>query len=107
MRGLEAIRAGDGLALVGLTACGVVRDRPTVIAARLLGARRLVEAAVLARDPGPSRLRASAGLDAVHVISMLGLAWARPAHRRPALVSACASTALCLATAREASRGTR
>jgi hypothetical protein len=56
-------------------------------AARVLGARHLLQAAVLAARPGPTA-RWAAAIDGLHVCSMLALAVVAPSYRRPALASA-------------------
>jgi hypothetical protein len=74
-------------------------DRPAVVVARVLGARQLVQAAVLRRYPTPSGVLGGAGVDAAHAASMLALArWSPdPVHRR--LARREAGTAALLAVA--------
>jgi hypothetical protein len=72
-------------------------DRPVGVgerrAARLLGARHLVEGAIVARHPGRRWLLAAAAVDATHALSMIAIAAIRPEHRRLATASALAATA--------------
>ena len=58
------------------------------IFARILGARHLVEAAVLMRDHSHRWVLLGAGVDGLHAASMLGLAAVRPNERRLALTNA-------------------
>ena len=86
-------------------------DRPaddrTRLAARLLAARNLVSAAILAADSS-SRVRVViATVDGLHAASMIALALASERYRRPALVSAAMTIALGLATAGDAAEGVR
>jgi hypothetical protein len=61
-------------------------------AVRILGARHLVEALVLTREPSLQRwVRA---IDATHALSMLVLATASPRLRRDALLSAASASGL-------------
>lgn len=62
--------------------------------ARILGARHLVEAAVLLRGHGHHRVLFGAGVDGVHAATMFGLAATRPDERRLALTNAFAASAL-------------
>ena len=71
------------------------------MAVRGLGARHVVETVVLlrARDERPRRwIRA---IDAIHSLSMLGLAAVSPVLRRDALLSAASAGALVALSARE------
>jgi hypothetical protein len=74
-------------------------DRPAVRVARVLGARQLVQAAVLTTYQGPRWRRAGAAVDAAHAASMLALARLsrRPAHRRLAAHNARSAAALAAA----------
>jgi hypothetical protein len=74
-------------------------------AARLLGARNILEGAVVATHPRRGWLLAGAAIDSAHALSMIALAAARPAHRRLAAASALAAIATATAgflTARDA-----
>ena len=62
--------------------------------ARILGARHLVEAAVLMRDHTHRWVLLGAGVDAVHAATMVALAVARPDERRLALTNAVTAGAL-------------
>jgi hypothetical protein len=63
-------------------------------ATRILGARHVIEAVVLSRDNNARARRWITGIDAVHALSMLGLAALSPRLRRDALLSAGSATAL-------------
>lgn len=63
-------------------------------ATRILGARHLIEAAVLNRHDDRRVRRWIAGIDAVHALSMLGLGALSPRLRRDALLSAASATGL-------------
>jgi hypothetical protein len=64
--------------------------------ARILGARQLLQAGLLARS-GTTRsaLRLAGAVDGAHAASMVGLAWRRPEHRLLALLSAGAGAGFC------------
>jgi hypothetical protein len=93
------VRAAAGLAMLSVSEhrCARLgyRDPGAVsVAARVLGARHLVEAVVLARS-GTARTRGTfAVVDATHAASMIALAAVRPDQRRPALASAALTTGL-------------
>lgn len=79
----RVLRAGGG------------RDTPAIrVAVRILGARHLAEAAVLARARRGRPLGRIIDIDLVHAASMLGLAAVSPALRRDALLSAASACAL-------------
>jgi len=61
--------------------------------ARLLGVRHLAQGAVELAWPSADVLAGSAGVDALHGLSMFGLTAIEPRYRRPALVSASLATA--------------
>ncbi len=91
--------AGFGAALLlrpraVITAIGADPDLPGLIpAARVLGARHLVQGVTLAI--APTRVaRVSALVDGVHAASMYGLAAVAPRYRRAALASAGVASAL-------------
>lgn len=63
-------------------------------ATRILGARHLIEAVVLARTHDPRVRRWVAAVDGVHAVSMLGLAALSPRLRRDALLSAASAAGL-------------
>jgi hypothetical protein len=65
--------------------------------ARILGARHLVEAAVLMRDPSHRWALLGAGVDGLHAATMFGLAATRPDERRLALTNAVTASALAVA----------
>jgi len=89
---LPALHALLGTALLVaagrlLRAVGDPGDRPARFAARVLGARHLVQAAALAGSGGPAATRAGAAVDGLHAASMAALGLAVPGHRRAALAS--------------------
>lgn len=69
-------------------------DRPVRVFARILGARHLAEAAVLARRHTHDWILAGAAVDATHAVTMVLLAWLQPAQRRLALSNAAGATLL-------------
>lgn len=69
-------------------------DRPVRVFARILGARHLAEAAVLARRHTHDWMLASAAVDATHALTMVLLAWLRPARCELALSNAAGATLL-------------
>jgi hypothetical protein len=93
------VRGAAGLAMLSLSErrcdhLGYRDPRAVSIAARVLGARHLAEAVVLARS-GTTRVRATvAVVDAMHAASMVALAAVRPDQRPPALASAALTTGL-------------
>jgi hypothetical protein len=77
-----------------LRATGVDPGLPgAVVAARVLGARHLLQSAIVAARPGPTA-RWAAVIDGLHASSMLALAVIAPSYRRPALASAQVSAGL-------------
>ncbi|HWD10456.1 MAG TPA: hypothetical protein VG366_01340 [Solirubrobacteraceae bacterium] len=78
-------RVGDGTSVPGSAA-----------AARVLGARQLLQAVLLVRSGATgSGLRLAAAVDAAHAVSMSGLAWWRPQDRILALASAGLAAGFC------------
>lgn len=73
-------------ALAALTRSQI--DRRALRLARILGARELVQAAVIERNPTRGRQLAGAGVDALHAASMLALARIDRRRRRLALHNA-------------------
>ncbi len=71
-----------------VTAAVSTEAQPAAGWARLLGVRHLAQGAVELAWPSADVLAGSAGVDALHGLSMLGLAAIREDYRRPALVSA-------------------
>lgn len=88
-RAVSAVRGvyGAGLLLaparVLSAAARTPLDPAALSVARVLGARHLLQAALLCRRPSRRRLLVGAGVDGLHAASMAGLArWSRrPAHR--------------------------
>jgi hypothetical protein len=88
-RGLEAARALYGAGLLLAPSQALARgarsplDRPAVVVARVLGARDLLQAAILWERPAPRWRLSGAAVDAAHAASMLALArWSRMPTRR-------------------------
>jgi hypothetical protein len=77
--------------------------REVILAMRLLGARHLAEAVILARSGSPGTRRAIVAVDLLHAATMLGLARARADLRRDALLSA-ASASVLVAVSRTSGR---
>jgi hypothetical protein len=69
-------------------------DRTACVFARMLGARHLLEAAVLARRHTHGWLLLGAAVDATHSLSMLALARLRPDRRELALSNAAMAAVL-------------
>ena len=69
-------------------------DRSVRVFARILGARHLAEAAVLTARHTHDWILAGAAVDTTHAVTMLLLAWLRPAQRKLALGNAAAATLL-------------
>jgi hypothetical protein len=80
-----------------LAAVAGVDDRRVLVAARLLGARHLLEAGVWLRAPGARRW--CRRVDALHLLTMAA-ALAVPELRRPAAISLIAGTTLLWTTRR-------
>jgi hypothetical protein len=96
MRWLRAARAAYGAALLALPApmCRLYAGHPTGaaphVAARVLGARHLAQAALLAG--GPRRQRAGAAVDGLHAASLVTLALVDRRNARLALTDAAVAT---------------
>lgn len=69
---------------------------------RVLGARQLVQSALVSLRPRRRVLTASAAVDAVHALTCLVLAALDPRWRRPVLLDAAVAASFCLATLRTA-----
>jgi hypothetical protein len=114
-RALEAARAlyGAGLLLTPSRALARLArsplDHSAVIVARVLGARHLLQAAILWRRPAPHWQLSGAVVDAAHAASMLALArWSRlPTRRRLAARDARTAALLAGAGTIEAASGFR
>jgi hypothetical protein len=77
-------------------------DGRVVAFARLLGARHLLEAAIIGRRNRPAWILAGSAVDATHAATMIGLAVARPNRRPLALANAIAAGAIAVAGAAQA-----
>ncbi|MGI8714558.1 MAG: hypothetical protein ACR2NR_15555 [Solirubrobacteraceae bacterium] len=71
-----------------LSVVGGSPDATVCRLARVLGARELTQAMLLARRPTRTRLAIGAAVDLTHSCTMLAVAIDRPAHRGPARASA-------------------
>lgn len=96
---LSLIRAAFGISLLvrPQLAAGqlhVPLDRRAALLARVLGARHVLQAALVG---GRRSQRLGAAVDGVHAISMLAVAAADQGHRRVCLTNAGTATALALA----------
>ncbi len=102
---LCAVRATYGAALLALPRQALggrrfgAQESGAILFARLLGARQLLEAGVLARRPRRRMLLAGAAVDAAHSASMLALCALSPSHRRLAAASAAVAAGLAAAGA--------
>jgi uncharacterized membrane protein (DUF4010 family) len=88
-RALDAVRVAYGAGLLLLPAGALERlaraslDTAAVRVARVLGARELLQAALLTASPSPRRRLAGAAVDALHAASMLAVArWSHRSARR-------------------------
>ena len=77
-------------------------DRSTRVFARLLGARHLGEAVILARHRTRRWMLAGAVVDATHAMTMGVLAWLRPNRRELALTNAAVASMFATAGVYEA-----
>jgi hypothetical protein len=91
-----ALIAAPRVALGGSAAAD---DAAARVFARLLGARNLLEAALLARHPSPRTYRIGASIDALHAASMIPLAVLDRRRRGPATASGLAGASFALAAA--------
>jgi hypothetical protein len=79
-----------------LAACGGPDDSRSRVAARLLGARHLVEGALFITSDGWRRAYPAPAVDGLHAFTMLVVAVRDPRYRRLALLSGAAATGLAL-----------
>ncbi|HZU60342.1 MAG TPA: hypothetical protein VE983_05220 [Solirubrobacteraceae bacterium] len=104
--GPRLVRAVWGTLLLALprpilAICGGSRSRPVVAAVRILGARHVLEAVVMAIEHDRRPPRWMMAVDAVHGASMLLVAALSPRLRRNALASAGSATVLVALSLRE------
>ncbi len=109
MRGLEGARATLGVAQLvapGSTGrvWGLAPDRHARAVVRVLGARQLAQAMFTASKPTIGVRRAGVGVDALHALSMVGLAAVDARRRRAALTDAAVASTLAVIGLRYASR---
>jgi hypothetical protein len=83
-------------------ASGESVDRASAVVGRVLGARHLVQALVLERAGTRGSFLVGAAIDAVHALSMVGLAALSRNYRRPAALDAALATGLAINGLREA-----
>lgn len=99
---LEVVRGGYGalqLALPGLVADRLLAhplDQPGRAVARALGARQLAQALASGTKPTYPVLTVGVGVDALHMVSMLGLALVDRRHRHAALTDALVASSFAL-----------
>ena len=90
---LAGVRAGYGAVQLAVPAysaeqrLGGPLDPTTQRVVRVLGARQVTQAGLALAFPAEPLLGLGVGVDAMHALSMVALAAARPRWRRPALVS--------------------
>jgi hypothetical protein len=90
---LAGVRAGYGAVQLATPAwsaeqlLGGPLDPAALRVVRVLGARQLAQASLALAFPAGPWLGLGAGVDAMHALSMVGLAATGPRWRRPALVS--------------------
>lgn len=105
MTPLNAVRACYGASellfpdLISGRLAGQPLDRGFRLAARALGGRQLVQAAVAETTPTHRTLLAGASIDGLHALSMLGLAVVAPRWRRLALAETLVATSFGIAGA--------
>jgi hypothetical protein len=97
----SALLAAPGLLLHGV---GDPADRMARLAARVLGARHLGQAALFAAT-GARAARLGAAVDGLHAASMVLLGLAVPRHRRAAMASGAVAAALVALELEEAGDG--
>lgn len=89
---LLSLEAGWGSWLLGGAPGGspsaAISEGPANTIVRILGARQLAQAALIAARPSPFRIFVGSAVDALHATSMALLARNRPRLSRPALASA-------------------
>ena len=87
---LTRLLVGTALLLRPQRAAPVLGLQPTGehLVLRLLGARQVVQGAVISRGPGQTGRTVSAAVDGLHAASCLALAWWHPQLRTPALRNA-------------------
>lgn len=72
-------------------------DRPTRVFARVLGARELAQAAIIARRPTRGWILAGTAVDATHASTMVALALFEPDRRKLAVTNVATATAFAVA----------
>ena len=72
-------------------------DATVTVMARVLGARHLLQALVIGKDPGAFRRYGAAFVDAMHAASMFGVAKVDPLRHKPALIDGSIASAFALA----------
>jgi hypothetical protein len=91
-RVLRIARAGYGVTLLAVPGQvvsvfgGDPTDATVTLMARVLGARHLLQALLMGRDPGAFRRYGAAFVDVMHAASMFGVAKVDAMRHKPALV---------------------
>ncbi len=107
---LSALRCAYGVTLIAAPPSSLSKlsrapiDRRTALVARVLGARELLQAALVARHPSRNAQLASAGVDGLHAATMFALAALDHSRRTVALQSGATATALAVASLAAARR---
>lgn len=101
---LTVVRVADAAGLLLRSSRVSDRDAALALASRVLGARQVLQAVLLARSSSSGALRFGAAVDGSHSASMLVLAARSERWRRPALQSAAISAALAFSAYGVASR---
>lgn len=94
---LLSLEAAWGTWLLGATpglSSEAVSRRPVKALVRILGARQLAQAALIAARPSTSRIFTGSAVDALHAASMVMLARSRSQMSRPAVASAAVAALL-------------
>jgi hypothetical protein len=75
-------------------------DPTTTVMARVLGARHLLQAIVIGKDPGRFRRYGAAFVDVMHAARMFGVARVDPLRHKPALIDGSIAAAFAVADVR-------
>jgi len=100
---LRVARAGYGITLLAVPERvvkafgGDPSDATVTVMARVLGARHLLQALVIGKDPGAFRRYGAAFVDCMHAASMFGVAKVDPLRHKPALVDGSIAAGFALA----------
>ena len=83
-------------------ASGGPADRTPLVVGRVLGLRHLIQALIIERRRTCKRLLVGTAIDAVHALSMVGIAVLNKNHRQLAMLDAVLATGLAIDGLREA-----